>query len=100
MPRPSPHFPLSGQPAALWLVIVHNQTIIRQRSGDWRSWLARQHDTLEVTGSSPVSPIVAAFIRHKKVTENPPTSPAPPSIPPPPPSPRAGFFLPAPTLAL
>src|ERR1700690_4556809 len=26
-------------------------------TGDWRSWLARQHDTLEVTGSSPVSPI-------------------------------------------
>lgn len=25
-------------------------------TGDWRSWLARQHDTLEVTGSSPVSP--------------------------------------------
>ena len=25
--------------------------------GDWRSWLAHQHDTLGVTGSSPVSPI-------------------------------------------
>lgn len=24
--------------------------------GDWRSWLARLHDTQEVTGSSPVSP--------------------------------------------
>ena len=24
--------------------------------GDWRSWLARMHDTHEVTGSSPVSP--------------------------------------------
>src|SRR5690606_2853476 len=24
--------------------------------GDWRSWLARQYNTLEVTGSSPVSP--------------------------------------------
>src|SRR3954469_15345655 len=24
--------------------------------GDWRSWLAHQHDTLGVTGSSPVSP--------------------------------------------
>ncbi len=24
--------------------------------GDWRSWLARMHDTHEVTGSNPVSP--------------------------------------------
>ena len=27
-------------------------------SGGWRSWLAHQHDTLGVTGSSPVPPIV------------------------------------------
>ena len=30
--------------------------IMPKSLGDWRSWLARQHDTLEVTGSSPVSP--------------------------------------------
>ena len=27
-----------------------------EHSGDWRSWLARLHDTQEVTGSIPVSP--------------------------------------------
>ena len=29
--------------------------------GGWRSWLAHQHDTLGVTGSSPVPPIAAIF---------------------------------------
>src|SRR5690606_41580153 len=28
----------------------------RENMGDWRSWLARMHDTHEVTGSNPVSP--------------------------------------------
>jgi outer membrane protein OmpA-like peptidoglycan-associated protein len=31
--------------------------IRKSSSGDWRSWLAHQYDTLGVTGSSPVSPI-------------------------------------------
>tara|TARA_E500000075_G_C6705753_1_gene182089 strand:- start:57 stop:380 length:324 start_codon:yes stop_codon:yes gene_type:complete len=29
-----------------------------EHSGDWRSWLARLHDTQEVTGSIPVSPTI------------------------------------------
>lgn len=35
-------------------------------TGDWRSWLARLHDTQEVTGSTPVSPthgLVGSVVR-------------------------------------
>ena len=33
--------------------------------GDWRSWLARDNDTVEVTGSSPVSPTFHAVIQSR-----------------------------------
>jgi hypothetical protein len=31
--------------------------------GDWRSWLARLHDTQEVTGSIPVSPTLLKALK-------------------------------------
>ena len=34
-----------------------------EHSGDWRSWLARLHDTQEVTGSIPVSPTTPSWSR-------------------------------------
>ncbi len=34
-----------------------------EQLGDWRSWLARLHDTQEVTGSIPVSPTTADLLK-------------------------------------
>ena len=34
-----------------------------EQLGDWRSWLARLHDTQEVTGSTPVSPTTPKPLR-------------------------------------
>jgi hypothetical protein len=45
---------------AFALLVCWGVAIIEKIEGDWRSWLARQHDTLEVTGSSPVSPMLVS----------------------------------------
>ena len=37
---------------------------VRLLQGHWRSWLARLHDTQEVTGSTPVWPTLKALVRE------------------------------------
>ncbi len=36
-----------------------------EQLGDWRSWLARLHDTQEVTGSIPVSPTTSKLFKWR-----------------------------------
>src|SRR5437660_10368761 len=56
IPHPSSH---SGAPITRRRLTCRTARLklMKRITGGWRSWLAHQHDTLGVTGSSPVPPI-------------------------------------------